>query len=585
VTGLAHVVQLAAASDHTCARHSDGSVSCWGANASGELGLGDHTNHLVPAQVAGIANAQAIVTGATHTCVLVTGGEVRCWGDNKNGELGDGTRTARATPVPVKDISAVAIAAGDGHTCAIGIDHRVHCWGDASPNPAAPVPWVVADVTGAVQLAVSARRSFARTAAGTIVGWSNDWRYDPDAMQSLDRLAPPRPPTVEQIAGIAGVTDVVAGPKHFCARLAGTDIRCWGDDTYGQRGDGEASVVAEPVVVAGLHDVAQLALGGEHSCAQLRDGTMQCWGSGHEAGQLGDGTLKDHPTPTTVPKLDHVTAIALGNYHTCALQNGGTLQCWGNVALFPLPNGSQIQGSVTPAPIAMATPIAEVAAGGDLTCVRDTKNTTACWELNSRGPIPTQVRLSTARSLSVGEHHACAVLADGTVACWGQNPNGTLGDGSRSDTQTPTRAKGISTATQVAVGFTHTCALLRDTTVACWGQNDFGQLGNGSTNLSLTPVPVPALSNVIQIGAGSVTTCALRGDGTVACWGMNLAGDHHLTPAVVPKLTGAVEIAVGYAHACARLGDGTARCWGTNRSGQLGDGTSGDLEISTAVAW
>jgi alpha-tubulin suppressor-like RCC1 family protein len=580
VIGLAQVVQLAAAGDHTCARRSDGSVWCWGANAAGQLGLGDRAEHLTPAPVAGVANAQTVVAGATHTCVLIRGGEMRCWGDNQHGELGDGTRTGRSVPAPIANLAVVAIAAGDGHSCAIGVDRRVRCWGDASPS-ASPVPWIVTGVSDAVQLAIGAERSLARTAAGTVVSWRNA----PDTAQTLDRPSLPRPPEVERVAAITGATDVVAGVTHFCARLAGREIRCWGDDSYGQRGDGEASVHAEPVVVSGLRDIAQLALGSEHSCARLRNGTVQCWGSGHETGQLGDGLATDHPTPATVPGLDHVTAIALGSYHTCALQRGGAVQCWGNAARFTSPVGDAIQGSATPTPIVLAAAIDEIIAGGTRTCVRDAKGAVACWDVGSRGPIATPVRLPPVRSLSVGERHACAVLSDGAVACWGENPNAALGDGTRSDRQAPTRTMRISTATQVAVGISHTCALLRDATVACWGANDFGQLGNGSTTLSLTPVPVPALSNVVQIGAGGWTTCALRGNGTVSCWGMDITGDRRATPTVVPDLTVAVELAVGYAHACARLGDGTARCWGVNRSGQLGDGDSSRPETPSAVAW
>lgn len=592
VPGLARVLQLVAGGDHVCARLVDGSVTCWGSNQYGELGVGDKSARATPMIVRGLSGVAQIAAGARHTCALLVRGELRCWGDNRIGELGDGTRIERTVPTPVKNVpEAIAVAAGEAHTCAIAKNRTVRCWGDASPNKQAPEVWLVPGLTGVAQVAVSSRRSFARLASGAVVSWHNDWRYDPDDMHSLDRLGPPQTPQPAPVVGLTGTLELVAGSSHMCARLGDADVRCWGDDMYGQRGDGTASVQLDPVAVAGLRDVVELDLGGEHSCARLRDGTMTCWGSGDEAGQLGDGTSKDHPKPTPVPGLTNLVGIALGNYHTCALRRDGSVACWGNVGLFPLPDGSTVQGSAVPAAIPIGHVVTGLAAGGNQTCVLREK-TVGCWDGGSRGPTPTPIPNLRAGSVSINERHACALLADGTIACWGQNPNGTLGDGTRNDTKVPTRVKGISTATQVVVGFTHSCALLGDATVACWGQNDFGTLGNGSTSLSLTPVPVTGLSNVVQIGAGGWNTCARLADGTVRCWGMSLLQpvrqgrrNDRLTPTVVANVKGAVEVAVGYAHACARLGDGTVRCWGTNRSGQLGDGTSLELDVPTSVVW
>ena len=114
---------------------SNGAVSCWGANADGELGDGTTTNRPTPVPVSGLsAGVVAVAAGQKHTCALTSGGAVWCWGNNWYGQLGDGTTTGRPTPVPVSGLSSgvVALAAGMYHTCALTSGGAVVCWGYAA---------------------------------------------------------------------------------------------------------------------------------------------------------------------------------------------------------------------------------------------------------------------------------------------------------------------------------------------------------------------------------------------------------------------------------------------------------------------
>jgi alpha-tubulin suppressor-like RCC1 family protein len=113
-------------------------------------------------------------------------------------------------------------------------------------------------------------------------------------------------------------------------------------------------------------------------------------------------------------------------------------------------------------------------------------------------------------ALSPGGHHVCALKADGSVVCWGDNSSGQLGNGSTQDSATPVAAAGLSHAVILSSGHRHSCALLADGTVACWGDNGYGQLGNGSKRDSAWPRVVPGLSGVAAVTAGRFTTCALR---------------------------------------------------------------------------
>jgi alpha-tubulin suppressor-like RCC1 family protein len=207
--------------------------------------------------------------------------------------------------------------------------------------------------------------------------------------------------------------------------------------------------------------------------------------------------------------------------------------------------------------------------------------------------------------------HACAVLSDGTVRCWGLNDNGQLGvSPSESRTRcrvrgstpavnnpcetTPRAVAGVTDARQVSTGNGSTCVLRADRSVWCWGLNNAGELGTGGTSLQAAPTPTRLdLPPVRQVALGAFHGCALLMDGTVRCWGANRfsqtgtataaspmqcdEGDGTPipcvpTPTAVAGLTGVLQLSAGRNHTCALGGDHTLRCWGLNDSAQLGTG-------------
>jgi len=180
-----------------------------------------------------------------------------------------------------------------------------------------------------------------------------------------------------------------------------------------------------------------------------------------------------------------------------------------------------------------------------------------------------------------GISHACLVVGDGTVKCWGSNQHGEMGFISPTDFQTPQPVPGLTGVTQVSLGTYHTCALRNDQTVHCWGANNAGQLGDGTMNDHAAPMAVFGVANAIGISSGHQHTCTRLSSGVVRCWGDN--GDGQLgdgttvfrpAPVEVGGLTNVLEVDAGTRHTCAILSGGNVRCWGDNGSGQLGDGTT-----------
>src|SRR2546427_522605 len=198
----------------------------------------------------------------------------------------------------------------------------------------------------------------------------------------------------------------------------------------------------------------------------------------------------------------------------------------------------------------------------------------------------------TPTAVSAGAFFSCVRLSDGTAQCTGRNQFGQLGngDGTFTSSSVPVAVSGVTAATRVATGGEHACALLGDSTVRCWGAGDSGQRGDGTFNNSSTvPVAVGGLTGAVTVVTGGYHTCALLGEGTMWCWGRNADGQLgdgtagtqcaqttglcSSTPVRAGGITNPAAITAGGYHTCALLGDGTAQCWGRNGQGQLGDGT------------
>jgi alpha-tubulin suppressor-like RCC1 family protein len=339
------------------------------------------------------------------------------------------------------------------------------------------------------------------------------------------------------------------------------------------------------------------ALGQGFSCGRSPAGTVRCFGVNGD-GQLGDGTFEQRSTTgATVVGLPDAIDVTAGLEFACAVRQGGTAWCWGanNTSQLGRPGFAGVRAELA-APVDGLTGVVGVAAGTTHACALLDDGTTACWGANASGQLGdnnTVARadaqlvaggLTNVQQIAAGGTSSCALLTNGTVRCWGENGDSQLGIGSTIDQKLPTtmlRMAGsiLSGVAEVSLGVAHTCLRLSNGTVMCVGKNNFQQLGPASGTQAL-PVVVPGISDAKQLALGKDFSCALRQNGEVVCWGLNSEGqlgdDTLVTsgmPVTVAGVSGATEIAAGEAHACVRLAGGGARCWGRDKQGQLGIGS------------
>jgi alpha-tubulin suppressor-like RCC1 family protein len=272
VSGLTGVVAITSGWNHTCALESDGVAKCWGLGEDGESGNGADTDNTTPQQVANVADFTSLEAGAMHTCGT-TPTATYCWGMNgEQGRLGNGlswtpgdfnTVASYDTPQKVLIDGATDVSAGFLHTCAVRSDQTAACWG-----------W----------------NRFGQVGDGTIA--------------DVGVIFDPGFNTPQTVVGLHDAASITTGDSHTCALETSGRVSCWGNNDHGQIGNGTFSATPDPSGIPTPQPVTllprstSLSAGGQYNCALSR-GSVFCWGD-NEFGQLGNGTTTDADTPSFV---------------------------------------------------------------------------------------------------------------------------------------------------------------------------------------------------------------------------------------------------------------------------------------------
>jgi alpha-tubulin suppressor-like RCC1 family protein len=365
-------------------------------------------------------------------------------------------------------LAVSSLTLGEFHTC-VGSNYGNFCWGS---NPKGELG-DESNAHSSIPVRVHSADSYTGLSAGTNYTCGLDgtgvkcWGFNyygtlgTNAVPSVvdgscglgTACASDTPVAVEQVAGgnpLSGITQIAAGSSHVCARTSAGGAICWGNNGSGEIGNGNTTTQEVPAQVSGLTtNVTAVAVGQQHSCA-IVSGALRCWGE-NGSGQLGNNSTTDSSTSVAANVLTaNVTAVSLGQLHSCAIM-AGAAYCWGDNSIGQLGDGTTTNRLV---------PTAVSGLGSGVTAI------------------------------SVGVAHTCAIH-NGAAKCWGYTLDGQIGDGSYGFLRSsPVQVTGLdSGVTAIAAGNKHSCAV-QGTKVYCWGGNDYGQLGTGDNVGSAVPVEV-----------------------------------------------------------------------------------------------
>jgi alpha-tubulin suppressor-like RCC1 family protein len=508
---------------------NDGTVYGWGRAASS--GNNKWTNQLTPALIAGLSDVTAITGQYCAGAALISDGTVRVWGQAWKGAFGTGSDT-HMTPIAAPGLSGhtisklpqssilgqrflyvagipalVGLSASGGQIPAAGAATLSAVVRNAQGQPAAgevvsfsgpsgatfrPMSTVTnSSGIGATQVDLGApwtvpgkKETFTAVCNGTsasnsltvlgsnVVAVGKTFNAQTQAYQT--QLQFPSP--VKQIVG--------GNPDFFLALLEDGSVWGMGGNDRGQLGDGTTTSRSSWAPVLNLTNVQQIALGYRASFALMSDGTVMAWGWG-QAGLMGTTSKSDRSVPTPVDSsvMTNVAQIMANGYSAFAVTAEGSLYSWGQG---PLGDGS------APGSVSRSTP-GKVAALG------------------------TSVATATIQNQA-----AVALLKDGSVWAWGGNSDGQVGDGTTVNRGEPVQVVGMTSGvTSIVSGTVMAYALRSDGTVWAWGRGDQGSLGNGTTTDSSTPVQVQNLTGVQTLGASGGAGYAVLLDGSLRTWGHN----------------------------------------------------------------
>ncbi len=309
---------------------------------------------------------------------------------------------------------------------------------------------------------------------------------------------------------------LVVGDEHACALTPDGAAWCWGDNFFGQLGDGTFVDRFTPVPVQGGHDFVALTAGEEYTCGLDTAGLAWCWGQGSD-GQIGDGDLDNETTPVPVSGGHTWTFLRAGEDNVCGITTAGATWCWGDNSEGTVGDGTSGVDRRVPTlvqgPTAGAPPLdfSWLGVGNEFVCGLESSTGTAwCWGSNNRGQlgIGTTGGIRTRPTPVIGPNNvfrtlfdsgdddvftACGIAASaadfgGQAYCWGANNLGQLGDGTIVDRPAPTPLASTESFLLISPAEFHACGLTTEWRLMCWGSDSRGQLGNGPP-LTGTPTP------------------------------------------------------------------------------------------------
>lgn len=576
VTGEARFIDFALAHESMCAISAAGDLYCAGralSAAAGVLTKVDWTS-LGPA-----ARVVQVSVGYDFACGLTEYGRIFCWGMNDQGQLGDGSNADSATPV-LPDWSALSsepkfihLASGENHTCGVTVEGVIYCWGSNSygqlgdgtkDNRSTPVQVDDAMLTGFEKfrtVTASYEGTCTTTTAGRVYCFGSNWHYLSGNGSDAEILVPTLVDS-SMLPSDERYREVYMHEGRTCAGSSGDELYCWGspyDDTSFRDTEAFRPVeVGTSVLPFGQHWSAVTQFSGAKGLVlRSSDGTGYAFGRGSPGTVAGDVAPRVLDT-STMSGSTKFKMLTLNRGAICGINNDDILHCMGYGAA--VGQGGAIveqptMKAVDTSSMTGATTFADVEMGEMVACGVATDGVGYCWggisfssglynpvmgngsAMMRYKPHPITVTgipgAKTFQKISVGQYHACGLMTDGEVYCWGNSLYSRLGHNSMDSVYTPaalnkTGMVGSTLFTDIHGDEETFCGITTDNITHCWGEGYYGNLGNNTAVASNTPVPVSvggllAAAAPLVVKSFGLFACGILDSAfNIYCWGRDI---------------------------------------------------------------
>ena len=324
------VTQMDCGDFHNCARMGDGHVECWGRNRDGELGDGGNSDDASkPRSVEGVTDVAQVAVGSNFSCARFSNGKVSCWGSGKI--LGDGRDVEKQKPTEIAGLNDVVelqaggyvvcartsagaakcwgltavdksdfnsgvdhVAAAGAHACVLLKDGAVRCWGEGGWAPDARATFSNPGISRATAISSGDSFACALSVSGDVTCFGRNEQGELGANPDEDNHVQP-----VAVRGIKEAIGIGSAESHSCAILRDKSISCWGSNTEGELGRGTTTTQELAGAVGGISNVVNVVPGADHVCARTQAGSVYCWGN-NRYGQIGDGSKAARLTPVKI---------------------------------------------------------------------------------------------------------------------------------------------------------------------------------------------------------------------------------------------------------------------------------------------
>jgi alpha-tubulin suppressor-like RCC1 family protein len=359
-----------------------------------------------------------------------------------------------------------------------------------------------------------------------------------------------------------------------------------------------SSIQTQPAMAVDSGPTFNSVTSGEHfTCGLTTSGEVYCWGASDRS-QLGTSAVADNSTPNKVYQISNAVEIASGRDFACARLSDGGVACWGRGDLGQTGDGLDTKiDRIFATRVQSVNTAVGIAAGFSHACVLLADGTIQCWgenqfyqlgnETSSIETMPVRVEgIPLSKAISSGANHTCALAENGFVYCWGDNKFGQLGIGTMTTLRSkPSVVLGVKKVNKIQMGYDSSCASVETTGFTCWGSGVNGQLAETDRFNRSLPVPITlstltdSATALVSISIGRTKACGLLNSARsnlMYCWGTTVTTDP-------VSGSSATSVSLGSDHGCTVTTTGTVQCWGWNHKGQLGLGTIRNAVTSIAT--